>query len=79
MLLTLTAASARADVITFDGDSSGPKSQPFQSVDSLLATFSTSSNLSSLQVINFGAASNNSNSLFVPGPASDVLIIDFRL
>jgi hypothetical protein len=77
MLLTLTAATARADVITFDNDTAEPKSQPFQSVDSLLATFRTSSNLSSLQVINFGAASNNSNALFVPGPTSDVLIIDF--
>lgn len=77
ILLTLTAASARADVITFDNDPAGLQSQPFQSVDSLLATFRTSSNLSGLQVINFGAASNNSNALFVPGPASDVLIIDF--
>ena len=76
-LLTVTAATASADVITFDNDPVGPKSQPFQSVDSALATFSTSSNLSSLQVHNFGAASNNSNALFVPGPASDVLIIDF--
>jgi hypothetical protein len=77
MLLTLTAASVRADVITFNNDTPGTQPQPFQSVDSSLARFSTSSNLSSLFVINFGAASNNTNALFVPGPASDVLIIDF--
>jgi hypothetical protein len=77
MLLTLTAATARADTITFNNDTQAIQSQPFQSVDSLLATFRTSSNLSSLQVINFGAASNNSNALFVPGPTTDFLIIDF--
>jgi len=78
ILLTVTAAATvRADVITFNNDSQETKTQPFMSVDSLLATFRTSSNLSSLQVINFGAASNNSNALFVPGPASDALIIDF--
>lgn len=77
ILLTLTATIARADTITFNNDTQEIKTQPFMSVDSLLATFRTSSNASQLQVINFGAASNNSNALFVPGPASDALIIDF--
>lgn len=77
MLLTLTGATARADTITFDNDPAEPKSQPFQSVDSILATFRTSSSFSSLQVHNFGAASNNSNGLFVPGSVNDFLIIDF--
>jgi hypothetical protein len=58
-------------------DTLGTKSQPFQSVDSSLVRFSTSSNLSSLQVVNFLEISNNTNALFVPGAANDVLIIEF--
>lgn len=77
MLLTFTATNVRADVITFNNDTPGIKTQPFQSVDSTLARFSTSSNLSSLQVINFVGVSNGTNALFVPGPAVDVLVIDF--
>ena len=77
MLLTLTAATARADVITFNNDTPGIKPQPFQSVDSSLVRFSTSSSLSSLQVINFIGVSNGTNALFVPGPVADVLIIEF--
>ena len=77
MLLTLSAATARADVITFNNDTQEIKPQPFQSIDSTLATFSTSSSLSSLQVINFIGVSDGTNALFVPGPASDVLIIEF--
>lgn len=77
VLLTLSAATASADTITFDNDPAGPVSQPFVSVDSALASFTTSSSFSSLQVHNFGAASNNSNGLFVPGSVADALIIDF--
>lgn len=77
MLLTLTAATVKADTITFNNDTAEAKSQPFQSVDSSLVTFSTSSNFSSLQVTNFGAASNNTNALFVAGSVADVLILQF--
>lgn len=76
-LLALTAANAKADVITFNNDPTGIQPQPFQSIDSTLATFSTSSNLSSIDIFNFLALTNNTNALFVPGPASDVLIINF--
>lgn len=77
MLLIFAAATVRADEITFNNDTPGIQSQPFQSVDSTLVTFSTSSSLSSLQVVNFLSVSNNTNALFLPGPASDVLIIEF--
>ena len=77
MLLAFTAATVRADVITFDNDPQGPQAQPFQSVDSVLVRFSTSSNFSSLDVHNFQAVSNNTNALFVPGSVADVLVIDF--
>lgn len=79
MLLSLTAATVRADSITFNNDLSGIQPQPFQSIDSSLVRFSTSSSLSSLQVSNFQAITNNTNALFVPGPASDVLIIEFSV
>jgi PEP-CTERM motif len=77
MLLTLTAATVKADTITFDNDTQGDKPQPFQSVDSILVRFSTSSSFSSLHVINFGATSNNTNALFVPGSVNDVLVMEF--
>ena len=78
VLLTLTAAATvRADVITFNNDTPGIKPQPFQSVDSSIVRFSTSSSLSSLQVINFTGLSNGTNALFVPGPVADVLILEF--
>jgi hypothetical protein len=78
ILLTLTAvATARAEAITFNNDVPGIKPQPFQSVDSSLVRFSTSSSLSSLQVINFVGLSNGTNALFVPGASSDVLVIEF--
>jgi hypothetical protein len=77
MLLTMTAATVRADVITFDNDTQGPKTQPFQSVDSTIVSFSTSSSFSSLDVHNFQDVSNNTNALFVPGSVADVLVMDF--